>query len=347
MSSNTNPMTATYSLDDFYTILKGGFTYTIDPTIYDLLASLNSQITPLFIEKTSPEKRDHGHVRNHSQQNHHHETKSRKYGSQKSGQKSTDQWSEYSRTSFKPTTVVQQKEEGVEKWIQDIRFCLNKISEKNYENSKQEIFQNLDKCVQFEGQSEETKDENIRKIILSIFQIASTNKFYASVYAKLYKELMAVQPLCQEILLTHVNNYTNSVKDIQYVDPDVNYEQFCANNKVNDARKAMCVFFVCLMKENILPVLRVLNIIVAFQTLVLEFIEQENKTNEVDEITEILFLFLQEGRTIFSECKAEWIWKFVIKQNIETLAKYKKNEKTSLSSRAIFKYMDMAKMVKE
>ena len=251
------------------------------------------------------------------------------------------------RDSFKPTNVIEKKEEGIEKWIQEIRVCLNKLSSKNYDSQKSQIMACLDKCIQFENQSEELRDENIKKMVFAIFQTASTNKFYASVYAKLYKELIDILPLCKEILLTHVANYTNSIKDIQYVDPESNYEQYCLNNKTNDARKATCVFFVCLMKEKVLPVLRVLNIMVAFHTRVMEYIDIEGKTNEVDEITEILFLFLQEGKGVFTECKAEWIWKFVIKQNIETLSKYTKKDKKSLSSRAIFKYMDMVKFIEE
>jgi hypothetical protein len=111
------------------------------------------------------------------------------------------------------------------------------------------------------------------------------------------------------------------------------------NNKVNDARKATAVFLVNLMKEDVLPVTRVLNIIVAFQTLLMEYIDQEEKTNEVDEITEILFLLIKEGHEV---CQKEYIWKFVIKPNIDTLAKYSKKDKKSLSSRAIFKFVDIS-----
>ena len=92
--------------------------------------------------------------------------------------------------------------------------------------------------------------------------------------------------------------------------------------------------------------MRVLNIIVAFQTLVMEYVDQEDKTNEVDEITEILFLLIKEGKSLYDICQGEYIWKFVIKQNIEVLSKYSKKDKKSLSSRAIFKYVDMAALIK-
>jgi hypothetical protein len=143
-----------------------------------------------------------------------------------------------------------------------------------------------------------------------------------------------------------VASYANSVKDIQYFNPENDYERYCVNNKVNDARKATAVFLVNLMKEDVLQVTRVLNIIVSFQTLLMEYIDQEEKTNEVDEITEILFLLIKEGKSTYDVCQGEYIWKFVIKQNIDILSKYSKKDKKSLSSRAIFKYIDMAALIK-
>lgn len=344
-----------YTLDDFYTIYKEGISFELDPVIYETLNALNKQIIPLFAEKkgdnysgpSSPYRNSHsGESKSGRSRGGGGGHSSSSYG----GSKGKESWNSYSRNgganNFKPTPVIEKKEEGIEKWIQEIRFCLNKLSDANYEGQKTEIMSCLDKCVRFQGQTEEMCDENVKKIVLSIFHIASTNRFYANLYAKLYKELMEVQPICQDILLSHVNNYTSSVKEIENVDPNDDYEKYCTNNKANEARRSMCVFFVCLMKEKVLPVLRVLNIMVAFQTLVMEYVDIDGKTNEVDEITEILFLFLQEGKDIYAECKAEWIWKFVIKQNIETLSKFTKKDKKSLSSRAIFKYVDMANLIK-
>ena len=110
-----------------------------------------------------------------------------------------------------------------------------------------------------------------------------------------------------------------------------------AKLKENEKRKSFGVFLIYLMKEKLIPVLRILNIIVAFQTAVIEYIDVENKTEIVDEITEILFLLLKEGKETFMECKAEWIWKFVIKQNVETFSKYTKKDKKSLKKTKIKK----------
>jgi hypothetical protein len=248
---------------------------------------------------------------------------------------------EHVRT-FKTTKF--ETKEGAEKMLQDIRTCLNKISNKNYDGQR-DIILLLMKSIMEEKKEE--NQANLRKIAQSIFDIASTNKFYAEIYAKLYKELIEINVVFQEILTSFLAQYVGSVKEVSYVDPDKDYELFCDYNKKNDARKATAVFFVYLMKEKVIPVLRILSIMVAFQELATQYIDEENRTNEVDEITEILFLFLQEGISVFRGCKAEWIWKFVILPNINLIAKMNKKEKKSLSTRAIFKYKDMVELVKE
>jgi hypothetical protein len=222
---------------------------------------------------------------------------------------------------------------------------LNKLSEANYDNQKEAIIRCIEKCLHFEDQTDEEKNENIKTIVIAIFNVASTNKFFVKLYARLYKELVNTYEVFQDHLMIQLSNYSNSIKDIKYSDPDTDYEAYCLNNKENEKRKSFGVFLVFLMKEKLIPVLRILNIIVAFQTAVIEYVDLQDKTEIVDEITETLFLLLKEGKDTFVECKAEWIWKFVIKQNVETFSKYTKKDKKSLSSRAIFKYMDMVKLI--
>jgi hypothetical protein len=72
-----------------------------------------------------------------------------------------------------------------------------------------------------------------------------------------------------------------------------------------------------------------------------------NRLNEVEEMTEILFLFLQEGyvfllsRRSDSTSRVEEDTFETIVSKVRTFATYKIKEKASLSSRVIFKYMDL------
>lgn len=320
---------SSYSLESILSIFNFGNPFMLNKEIIDKIRQIDGKVVPIIIEKNHDDKRKH-------------EYRSKRQSTPK--QPTAAEWDEI-RTPFK-STVIEKEEEGLEKYNQSIRMCLNKISNKNYDGQKQEIINNLENCQALPDVPKEQLDDNIKLIAISIFNIASTNKYHAQIYAQLYKELTAIYPVFEDILVNFLTSFSNSVKDINYVEPETNYEQYCLYNKSNDIRKATAIFIIHLMKIGSISILRVLNIIVAFQDLTNKYIGEESRTNEVEEMTEVLYLLLKEGKDAFEECKGEWIWKFVILKNIQTMSKYKKQDKPSLSTRAIFKYMDMLEEVK-
>lgn len=313
-------MVFTYNLDDFYRIAQLSPSYNFDKSFYSLFQSVDAKIVPMFADKnerkTDHKKRSHNH---HSRE----DTKELK-----------ESWENMKSVQTAPI----KEKSGVEKCIQEIRACINKMTTKNYDNQKEKILVLLSECLE---ENDSNPDENLQKVSEFIFSVASTNKLFAHIYASLYKELMNKYEIFGTLVQDFLNNYVNSVKNIKYVEPDVNYEEYCMYNKQNELRRSTAVFLVHLVKNDVLAVTRILNVIAAFQDLTNAYIEEDDRLNEVDEIAEILFLFLREGKDIFSQCKGEWIWKFVIIPNVEKISKIPRGEKVSLSSRAIFKYKDM------
>lgn len=310
--------TVAFSLDDIYNIMHNSNPYLFEPTFYDLVDEVDRQVKPIFVEKQDRRPEHHRSKRivsNHKEDN--------------------DNW-EQIRSTFK-TTNIEKSTDGIDKWIQDIRVCINKMSTKNYDSQRDIILGLLEKC----SEEEATKEENLKKIAGFVFSVASTNRFFVELYASLYKELMQKYEIFQTLLQEYLNTYVNGIKTLKYVDPNVNYEDYCMYNKQNDMRKANAIFIVHLVKHGTLPIMRALNIISSFQELSTEYMEQAGRTNEVEEIAEVLYIFLKDGKDIFNECKGEWIWKFVIIPNVEKVSKMKKGDKPSLSQRAIFKYMDI------
>jgi hypothetical protein len=212
---------------------------------------------------------------------------------------------------------------------------LNKISAKNYETNKNNIIGLMDSLV-------ENSDE-LEKIANIIFDIASTNKFFSEIYAELYKSLIEKYEIFRTVLNVFLEKFTDSMKNIHYVDQTIDYDAFCKYNKMNDARKATSVFIVNLVKKNIIEKEILLKLINEIQEDLLLFIDQENKSNEVDEITENIYLLISESHTIMKD-KEEWNQQVIYR--IQTLSECKVKEHKSLSSRAIFKYMDMMDKVK-
>jgi hypothetical protein len=269
------------------------------------------------------------------------------------------------RTSFKTTKI--EKKEGIDKLINEIRISLNKISNKNYDTQRDLIFQHIKQLIddsdsggdeeevqeQVQEQSQEKEKqksvtEDLRKIALAVFDIASTNKFYSEMYAQLYKELMELYPVYKDILDYFISHFTDSLEEIKFVDPNLDYDIYCQYNKQNDRRKATTVFITHLLKKEIIPLSDVFSIITHLQEKTMEYVDEAERLSEIEEITELLFLFLSEGCSYFvghvamASLEDKWV---MIVDNLKTFSKFKVKEKKSISSRAIFKYMDMVNLI--
>jgi len=189
--------------------------------------------------------------------------------------------------------------------------------------------------------------ENIAKIGQSIFDIASTNKFYSEMYAKLYKELCERFAVFTTILQGFIGSYIENTNHIQYVDGDKDYDGFCAYTKANDRRRAAAAFIINLMKLEVLPSKEVMNIISQMQQLQLQYIDEENRLNEVEEITETVFIFVTLCKSEIQKGTMDESWTEAVYPNIVTMSKMKAKEHKSMSSRVAFKYMDIMDFLKK
>jgi hypothetical protein len=248
---------------------------------------------------------------------------------------------------FKPTNI--DKKEGIEKLLNDIRASLNKISNKNYETQRDIIFEHIDKIISDEEVSEGEEECETNKasdaisIANSIFDIASTNKFYSELYATLYKELSQNYVVFQSNIHHIIEQYKSSISSIEFVDPNVNYDKFCDNNKINDKRKALTTFIVNLMKKDLLAKSQISYLILHLIDLVFKHIDIENKNYEIEEITENIFIFITLS---ISDLKDHDTWENIYSK-IKKLSQCKAKEHLSISSRSIFKYMDILDQIKK
>jgi hypothetical protein len=197
--------------------------------------------------------------------------------------------------------------------------------------------------------------EDLEKIANAIFDIASSNKFYSEMYAQLYSELIEIYPVFKTVLDQFIYQYDKTVQEIQSVDPETDYDLFCQYNKQNDKRKATTVFIVFLMKKGVVVAEKVVELVGSLLEKILVYIDTPGKLNEIEEMTELVNLFIVEGyvhlhalmndssRTDYSLDKKQE-WKMYI-EKIQIISGYKVKEKASMSSRVLFKYMDMMKII--
>ena len=110
-------------------------------------------------------------------------------------------------------------------------------------------------------------------------------------------------------------------------------------NKVNDKRKATAMFIVNLMKLNAIESSSTINIINVLLGRILNNMTSSEKTKEIEEIAENLFVLVKNSKSILETTKE---WNTDILPNIQKLSNSSiKQDNPGISSRVVFKFMDM------
>lgn len=312
-----------YNLEDYNQIIFEGFSYQLPESILTVINKLKKEVEAFApISSACVSSSD---------------DKSKKgfhFGGKKTKSRRNDGSEDWNAIKSFKTTVIDKKE-GVEKTLNDIRACLNKISGKNYDSQKEGILKHIEELLV------ENEDE-INKVSSALFDVASNNKFNSLIYANLLKELSESYPKLSECFYDFLTLYKVSISTINRADPNSDYDKYCEDNKSNDRRKAISTYLSNLNAIGFISNGSIMEIVNCLLQHINEYIETENKINEVEEITENLYLFIT---LLNNHLKNEIEWRAVI-DNIENIAKMKSKEKKSLSSRAVFKYMDILDALK-
>jgi hypothetical protein len=330
-----------YTVEDIESIISTA-TYKITEQIQTIFKFLETELEPYSIadaELTAIPQTAFGMRTSYKSHEPHYEQKRRKpqaptiiHRSKPKNEITDQDWSEI--RNFKTTKM--DTKEGVEKQINEIRMDLNKISKKNYDVQKDAIIQKITIV-------ENDSAEHLNQIAQAIFDIASSNKFFSELYAALYKELIGRFAIFATILTEFVSKFTDTIKNIQYVDPDKDYDGFCNYTKINDQRKATSMFIVNLMKTDILTKDTVIHIIQFFIEQTKQGIDMPGHTNEAEEITENIFILVTQSREQLEQIES---WSAIIEQ-IAAFSKMKTKEHPSLSNRIVFKYLDIVDTLKK
>jgi hypothetical protein len=342
-----------YSLAHFNELLFSNNNYSLPKDVIDTIKylELNVDVPTEIATNTFSENK---HNKEHFEQR----KKDKKYENKKPNNMSAasainENWKP--AKTFKTTTI--NVKEGVDKDFNEIRISLNKMSAKNFVTQKNIILENISAfVVKYNTSNSEHNPEcnpehnpecnpehngecdSFKKIAQSIFDVAINNKFFSELYAELYAELSNKYNIFEKMLNEHIVKYKNTIHEINYVDPNVNYDEYCNYNKKNDARKASSTFFVMLLKKRILNDTQIMDIIQFYMDYCIKYIDEKDKLNEVEEITENLFILITLGKPYLSEHN---LWNSYIIENVKKISKMKSNEHLSLSNRSIFKFLDI------
>jgi hypothetical protein len=335
-----------FTRNDYERIKKEGFSYTLPDETLKTIKTISANVgAPEYIKTPHFDKRQQMHKPNH---NHGHNIQHRI----PPREISDTEWD--ALRSFKATTF--EKKKGVELSIDKIRKHLNKLTDKTYEKITVQIIAEIELILAVKNEiagTQELADAQAQEVVSAankemllelnrigdaLFEIASGNSFYSKMYATLYNELMVKYDFMQNILATKLATDISVLSDFAYCDPNKDYDQFCRNNKSNEKRRALSLFYVNLMLLKIIPAEKIVEMIAGLQTDILAYIKKENSVNIVEEISELLFILITNSSARLKLMKPEWEQ---IVENISLVSAMKAKSEPSISNKTIFKHMDI------
>lgn len=244
-----------------------------------------------------------------------------------------DEWSTI--RSFK-TTKISEINTDYDKLFSSVKDILNKITSDNYEVMKDKLL--------VEMRSYNINEENMSKICKDIFSIATNNKFYSKVYAQLYKELIDTYDNFENIYNTSFDEFIKIFNNIEFVNSEEDYDEYCRVNKQNEIRKALTIFFVNLMKLDVISENKIIHLIINLQNLINNYKENQEKRNVNVYIADILYLFIVEGKENIQHNKELYD---IIEYNIKDIININIKENKGITKKMIFKYMDILDKMNE
>jgi len=326
-----------YTLEQINAISVAGFKYDMSQDTIDMINHLTEKIgSSIVIANNHFHKKESPTVVNTSfnDDSYSQMGAGSAAGKRRKNNKNMEVFEDWNTIRNFQATVIEQKT-GINAHIDQIRLHLNKLTDKSFLVVREKIIASIDKILELET------DTSVlcSSLGVAIYDIASSNKFYSKIYADLYAELISKYSWLRPVFDASFSEVDELYKNIVYFDPDKDYDKFCDMNKKNDKRRANTQFFVNLALNGFISKSSVVNIFKTLLEIVLDLIEQPNKKNEVDELTEnIAILFNKE---LIEYTDADKINGKTIIELITMLAKSKAKDFKSLSNKAIFKFMDL------
>jgi hypothetical protein len=320
-----------YSLDVINNILFEGFNYKLPDQTLKIISEIALQVgspdyvkTPVFQKRENPLKVEHL------------SNKDKKNKKNKPVEIINDEDWETIRT-FQSTKI--EEKTGIASHIDSIRVFLNKLTDKNYIDIRNKITEIIDKLL-----LENVCHEEMFSFSTIIFDIASTNRFYSKIYADLYSDLITKYGIMRSVFEKNLLIFTELFNNIEYVDPAVNYDKFCEINKTNEKRKSLASFYINLMNNGIITKNTIINITRNLLSQIYLFISQDDKKNEVDELTETISILYK--KEIYENNSIDYpkIDNYSFEEVIKIIANSKVKDYKSLTNKSLFKFMDLIDM---
>ena len=342
---NTSAMSAStlkYTLNAINDISYQGFNYEIPESVMDQIRYLSGQVgftgslrSPMFKKRELFEIGEPV-VRHNNLDN---GRNNRRKKGNKNNEVSEEDWE--SLRTFQATKFAEKV--GIDIHIDTIRSNLNKLTDKLFDKIKNEICETMNKIL-----DETCSDEDMLKVGSIIFEICSTTKFYSKLYAQLYNDLITKYTFLKSSFDESYKSFKSLFDNIEYIEPEVNYDKYCDINKINLKRRSFSQFLVSLAQIGFLDKSEIIKLNVHLLNMILDLINKDGMKNIVDEITEnIAILYNKEIIDAFEEDDLLDDDEYTIDNDniievVSRLSVMKAKDFKSLTNKSVFKFQDLS-----
>jgi len=252
-------------------------------------------------------------------------------------QENMENWKK--REEFKATVIA--KKEGYGSLLGELKKFLNKLTTANYDTQVESVIETVKSIIAL-GDDDDKVNLALMQTTEIIMQVACSNKYYSGLYAKLFMRLVDIHAQFLEEKSRICDKFLTALHEIEIVDPNVDYDRFCAVNKKNDERRSMMLFIINLYKTGGCSIDVLSSVIIKIDEMIHNHVSAASFIEYTNELTEIMNIFVTN---MVTEIKTNNEWVF-IKDRIIDYSKYKTKDYPGMSSRTIFKYMDMVDLFK-
>lgn len=309
----------------------------LEPAVLNVLQLLESQldipVEPASGRLTSIRKRPEESTTKRERGSHHNSARGARGGRIAETRNIPDENWEAMR-NFKATKI--EMKTGIEKVINDIRSVINKLNAAKISQQQIQVIQLVRDYMDSDLQS----PENTSQLVRTVFDVASSNKMLAPMYAELYRELIDEFDVFNDPIDSLVADMIAQPM-IEYVDPDNDYDGFCLYNKQMDRRKSTTAFAVECMKADLLENVHIMGLLNWYLDSSKSLVLTEGNEKTVEELAEMAYIVVHQGKTALRETDG---WNDVC-EKVGEMSKMNSKVLPSCSNRAVFKYKDILDLI--
>ena len=215
--------------------------------------------------------------------------------------------------------------------LNELYKLLNKITDKSYDKLSVEITDILDKNM-------DDDEKMTNDVCKKFFEVICNNVLCCKLYAKLFHSIIEKHDKFKTIFRVHLNVYLDNFKEIQYVSPNDNYDEYCNYVKQIDKMNHFTLFLVQCFHFGICELDDIVQIMIYFQERLMTTIQEEVHINENEQVVNTLYMIMKD-MIDFALIHDEWA------NIIENHKKLKEIKGGGKNNKIKFKMMDIDDLI--